>query len=174
MDKQRMLHTARLALRFATEADIPTIMALEQHPDNRSFVCQGTEEQHRREVIDPDYILLVFTSQDDDSLIGYCLVWLNRVSNWAELRRMVITKKGQGYGREALNGLFSYLFDEILVNKVWLDVYPHNTVGITLYESVGMHCDGRLRQNFYDERLGYLDQFIYSRLKSEHESEKMQ
>ena len=174
MDKKRVLHTARLALRFATEEDIPTIMALEQHPDNRSFVCQGTKEQHHREVIDPDCILWVFTNQADDSLVGYCLVWINRESNWAELRRIVITQKGQGYGREALKGLFSYLFDEISVNKVWLDVYPHNAVGISLYESLGMSCDGRLRQNFYDERLGYLDQLIYSRLKREHDREDLQ
>ena len=52
-------------------------------------------------------------------------------------------------------------------NRLWLDVYPDNAVGINLYESLGMHKDGILRQNYKAER-GYLDQIIYSILRSEY------
>lgn len=40
-------------------------------------------------------------------------------------------------------------------------------VGIILYEKLGMHRDGVLRQNYKAER-GYLDQIIYSLLRSEY------
>lgn len=52
---------------------------------------------------------------------------------------------------------------------LWLDVYPDNEIGIKLYESLGMHCDGVLRQNYLAER-GYLDQIIYSLLRCEYET----
>ena len=56
---------------------------------------------------------------------------------------------------------------ELNINRFWLDAYPDNTVGIHLYESLGMHRDGVLRQNYKSER-GYLDQIIFSMLKDEY------
>lgn len=38
---------------------------------------------------------------------------------------------------------------------------------LEIYESLGMHKDGVLRQNYKAER-GYLDQIIYSMLRSEY------
>jgi len=50
---------------------------------------------------------------------------------------------------------------------IGLDAYPDNLIGIRLYESLGMHLDGVLRQNYKSSR-GYLDQIIYSMLKTEY------
>ena len=65
--------------------------------------------------------------------------------------------------------LLRFAFEEMETNRFWLDVYPDNLVGIKLYESLGMHRDGVLRQNYKAER-GYLDQIIYSMLRSEYEA----
>ena len=67
-----------------------------------------------------------------------------------------------------MEGLVMYAFEETETNRLWLDVYPDNISGINLYESLGMHKDGVLRQNYKAER-GYLDQIIYSMLRSEYE-----
>lgn len=169
MDKNSQFKTNRLTIRFAKESDLETIIRWENEPENRDFVWQGTLEEHRMEMVDPEHALQVFVDQTDQSLIGYSLSRWNRQSNWLELRRIVIEQKGQGYGKEVMKGLFQYFFDELGVNKIWLDVYPHNVIGIQLYEGLGMTRDGVLRQNYYSERLGYLDQIIYSLLKSEYE-----
>jgi RimJ/RimL family protein N-acetyltransferase len=84
-----------------------------------------------------------------------------------ELRRIAITEKGLGFGREAMEAIMAFAFRELGTNRFWLDVYPDNLIGIRLYESLGMHLDGVLRQNYKSSR-GYLDQIIYSMLKTEY------
>ena len=99
--------------------------------------------------------------------VGYALIRLDPKSEIFELRRIAIAEKNKGYGREAMEALFKFAFEELGTNRFWLDAYPDNVVGIRLYESLGMHRDGVLRQNYKAER-GYLDQIIFSMLKSEY------
>lgn len=169
MDKQQVIESRRLRIRFADQADIGPIMQLEQDPENRDFVWQGTTQEHVREITDPDYALMVFEDKASGRMAGYSLSRINRQSYWAELRRIVIIPKGQGLGKESLQALVKYFFEDLELNKVWLDVYPHNTVGIRLYEGVGMKLEGVLRQNYYSDRLGFLDQMIYSMLRTEYQ-----
>ncbi len=99
--------------------------------------------------------------------LGYALVRLNRKSEIFELRRIAISDKRKGYGRESMKALLKYAFEEMNINRFWLDVYPDNIFGIRLYESLGMNRDGVLRQSYKSER-GYLDQIIYSMLREEY------
>ena len=169
MDKQHIIESPRLIIRFAEQADIAPIMQLEQDPQNRDFVWQGTLQEHSREIAHPDYALMVFEDRASGRMAGYSLSRINRQSFWAELRRIVIIPKGQGLGKESLQALMKYFFEDLELNKVWLDVYPHNTVAIKLYESLGMKLEGILRQNYYSDRLGFLDQMIYSMLRTEYQ-----
>lgn len=161
------METSNLKIIKAREEDIKDIMEMEQHEDNRNFIWQGTYEQHLNEITDKDYILLIFKSKEDNQTIGFALNYLDYKSEKFELRRIAVTVKGKGYGREALNALIKYTFEVLNFNKFWLDVYPDNFVGIKLYESVGFHRDGVLRQNYKSER-GFLDQIVYSMLKNEY------
>lgn len=192
------METRRLTIEQAKVSDINNVIQLEEHPDNRDFLWVGTFEEHLREMRDPDHLLLVFRRKDalpegdkvpgapeparpaEDWLVGYALVRLNRKSEIFELRRIAIDSrdKRKGYGREAMEALFAMAFEEltergIAINRFWLDVYPDNEYGINLYESLGMHRDGCLRQNYKSER-GYLDQIIYSMLREEYMERKKQ
>ena len=160
--------TDRLYLMEAQESDINMIMEIENHKDNRDFIWQGTYEQHLSEINDENHLLLKFEKTEDRGIAGYCLIGLDRHSERFELRRIAITDKGKGYGREAIKALMDYAFTELGMNKFWLDVYPDNKVGISLYESLGLKKEGVLRQNYKSER-GYLDQVVYSMLKSEYQ-----
>ena len=155
----------------ATFEDIPAIIALEIQKDNRDYLWIGTEEEHREEIEHPNHLLLIFRKKDNSDIVGYALVRLNRKSEIFELRRIAISEKRKGYGREAMEALLKEAFENMGINRFWLDVYPDNVFGINLYESLGMHRDGVLRQNYKAER-GYLDQIIYSMLKSEYFSRK--
>ncbi|WP_028830274.1 GNAT family N-acetyltransferase [Proteocatella sphenisci] len=159
--------TKRLYIVEAKESDIDMIMEIENHKDNRDFIWQGTVEQHINEINSDDSMLLKFEAKKDKHCIGYCLVALDRKSERFELRRIAITEKGKGYGREAISALIKYAFKELGMNKFWLDVYPDNKVGIVLYESLGLKKEGVLRQNYKSDR-GYLDQIVYSMLRSEY------
>ena len=173
MDKTMQWETDRLDIRFARYDDIKLIMQWENDPQNRDFVWQGTLEEHIKEINHPDYALLIFSDKASHTTIGYSLIWINRHSNWAELRRLVVSEKGKGYGKEALSAVMEFLFRVIKVNKVWLDVYPINRVAIQLYERIGMKRDGVLRENFYSDTLGYLDQIVYSILMSEYDNREV-
>ena len=160
--------TDRLYLMEAKESDINMIMEIENHKDNRDFIWQGTYEQHLSEINDENHLLLKFEKSEDRGIAGYCLIGLDRHSERFELRRIAITEKGKGYGREAIKALMDYAFTELGMNKFWLDVYPDNKVGISLYESLGLKKEGVLRQSYKSER-GYLDQVLYSMLRSEYQ-----
>lgn len=162
-----MTETERLIIVEAKDSDIPCVMALESHKDNRDYLWVGTEEEHKQEIRDPNYLLLVFRRKEDDETVGYALVKLDKKSEIFELKRIAISDKGKGYGREAMEALLKAAFERFNTNRFWLDVYPDNIPGINLYESLGMHRDGVLRQNYKAER-GYLDQIIYSMLKKEY------
>ncbi len=162
-----MIETERLYIANAIEADIETIIELENHKDNRDFVWTGTYEEHKAEIEDKNHLVFIFRRKEDDLIIGYALIRLDFKSEIFELRRIIISHKGMGYGKEVMKALLKYTFEKMNMNRFWLDVYPDNVIGINLYEGLGMHRDGVLRQNYKSER-GYLDQIIYSMLKSEY------
>ena len=181
-----LFRTNRLEVYEASDRDVDMIIEIESHPENRDFVWIGTPEQHRFEIRDPNHLLLLFRDNETETnwdpadngypnvpgnIKGFALIGLDFKSDIFEIRRIAITEKGKGYGREAMEGLIKNAFEETYTNRLWLDVYPDNAAGIKLYESLGMHKDGVLRQNYKAER-GYLDQIIYSILRSEYLSDQ--
>ena len=162
-----MLETERLAIVEAAESDIGWIVAQENDEENRRFIWVGTYEEHLAEIADPGHRLLVIRRKDGVETVGYALARLDFMSERFELRRIVIAQKGRGYGRESMEALMKYAFETLKFNRFWLDVYPDNAVGIKLYESLRLHRDGVLRQNYKSDR-GYLDQIIYSMLREEY------
>lgn len=52
----------------------------------------------------------------------------------------------QGLGRDALQSLLRFGFEEMNLNRICLRVFAENERGIHLYEKVGFQHEGRLRQ----------------------------
>ncbi|MDL2211821.1 GNAT family N-acetyltransferase [Erysipelotrichaceae bacterium OttesenSCG-928-M19] len=163
-----LFETEKLIIDEAVESDIETVIAIESHKDNRDYLWIGSHEDHLSEINDPNQILALIKNKTDLNPVGYCLIRLDRKSDVFELRRVAITHKGQGYGKEVMHGLLDYAFKTLNSNRFWLDVYPDNVAGIRLYKGLGMKRDGVLRQSDKTDR-GYLDQVIYSILKSEYD-----
>lgn len=162
-----MFQTERLEIIRATDDYIDKIIEMESHPDNRDFIWIGTFEDHQSEIKDKNHILWIFRAKEDAKIVGYGLARLDWKSEIFELRRIVITNKGLGYGKEAMKGIIKYAFEDFRANRFWLDVYPDNIVGISLYEKLGLKKEGVLRQNYKSDR-GYLDQIVYSMLREEY------
>ncbi len=127
-----MIETKRLYIVDATESDIGIIMKLENHKDNRNFVWSGTYEEHKAEIEDENHLLFVFRRKEDHLIIGYALIGLDFKSQVFELRRIIVSHKGMGYGKEVMKALLKYAFEDMNMNRFWLDVYPDNVVGINL------------------------------------------
>lgn len=73
-----MISTRRMNIVEAAETDIDSIIALEEHPENRDYLWIGTYEEHLAEIDDPNHLLLLFREKSDDRVVGYALIRLNK------------------------------------------------------------------------------------------------
>jgi RimJ/RimL family protein N-acetyltransferase len=91
-------------------------------------------------------------TKDTNEYIGWCgYLNLNRMNNVAEIGIAIGNKSywGKGYGTDALNILLRFLFNELNVRKISLDVHDFNERAINSYKKVGFKEEGRLRQEGY-------------------------
>lgn len=158
--------TERLLVRAAEEDDLNYIIGLEQNEENNAFVFQGTIEEHLYEIRDKNTYLMIIEDKSNQFPMGFILSGIIRKSDIFELRRIVISDKNKGFGKEAISGLMKYCFEELSINRFWLDVFTDNHAGIHLYRQLGMTLDGILRESHKTEN-NYRDQMIFSILKKE-------
>lgn len=164
-----MIKTKSLIIEKMTKEEIPALMEIEHDPANSIFIWTNTKEEHEAELSDPNVLTLAVKGREDGLIVGYVIVDLDFESEWFEVKRIAFRpdQKGKGYGRETLAALIRYAFEEMKLNKVWLEAYADNQIGRGLYESMGFHIDGILRQHHREKR-GIMDQVQYSILKGEY------
>lgn len=168
-----MITSKRLKITKLTMPEVPVLMEIEHDPVNSVFIWTNTKEEHEEELSDPNVLTLSVKRKTDDYIVGYVIVDLDLDSEWFEIKRIAFREKGKGYGRETMNSLIKYAFEEMKLNKVWLEAYSDNDIGRALYESLGFHIDGILRQHHREVR-GIMDQVQYSMLKGEYAELKKQ
>lgn len=155
-----------LSLRPTTDLDLDFVIAAERHPDNCPFVGQWTRQRHASACSDPDhrhYILQTeqtsnwlqaaqqvsqpHPSQAQGQRVGY-LIFQGFTDDHlnVQIRRLVVTQKGQGYGRLALRWAKYLAFEQWSTHRLWLDVKTHNPRAQHLYKSEGFVYEGTLRE----------------------------
>ncbi|MFD3450324.1 GNAT family N-acetyltransferase [Microbacteriaceae bacterium 4G12] len=80
-----------------------------------------------------------------------------------------VSLTGKGYGTEAIKIALRFVFDQLTLNRLQLEVFSHNLRGIRAYEKVGFVKEGTLRQSlFYNDT--YSDEIIMAILKSDYKN----
>jgi UDP-4-amino-4,6-dideoxy-N-acetyl-beta-L-altrosamine N-acetyltransferase len=79
------------------------------------------------------------------------------------------SERGKGIGKRSMKLLFDYLFGELNMHKVSLEVTSFNENSIALYESFGFKREGTLREHYYWNN-EYHDVHIYGLMKNEYSS----
>ncbi len=75
--------------------------------------------------------------------------------------------RGKGYGTDAMKVLIDFIFNQINVNKVQLNVFGFNERAIKSYKKSGFVEEGRIRQRLF--RNGkYQDQIVMGILRDEY------
>lgn len=134
-------------LRRTAEGDLDFVLAAEGAEENRRFVGQWSREQHRGALSNPDLAHLVVESVEDERPVGYVIMaGLLDGNRSVEFRRVVITEKGKGYGREVLRVVKRMAFEELKAHRLWLDVREKNERARGLYASEGFLVEGMLRE----------------------------
>jgi diamine N-acetyltransferase len=141
--------TAELRLRPTDEDDLDYVVAAEADPDNAPFLAPSPREEHLGFLRDPRQRHLI--AEADGRRVGFALLRLHPEDRAVELRRLAVTEKGRGHGREALRLAIAQAFEEHDAHRLWLDVKPHNERARSLYRSAGFVEEGTLRDALYHD-----------------------
>jgi RimJ/RimL family protein N-acetyltransferase len=117
--------------------------------------------------------MFMIVSLEDNSPIGACgLLYINWIIRSADfsfyigLENMYIDQ--DGLALEATNLLLNYGFNNLNLNKIWMELYEFdNQKNIFFRKKFGFQQDGCLRDNCY-ENGKYWNSFILSLLKDEY------
>jgi len=158
-----------LELRKTEERDLDYVLAVEHSDENRLFVIPWSREQHLQALVDPDVAHLIVNAQ---TKVGYViLAGLLGPNQSIELRRIVISEKGKGYGSAAVEMLKDLVFKTYQAHRLWLDVKVQNHRARGIYEAAGFVTEGTLRECLHTEN-GFDSLVIMSMLRQEYDESK--
>jgi RimJ/RimL family protein N-acetyltransferase len=130
-----------------SEADLDFVVSAEQHAENRSFVTEWPREQHLGALTSENLAHLIIESTTEGRRVGYLiLAGLADANQSIEFRRILVTEKGKGYGKQALRLVKKLAFEKLKAHRLWLDVKEHNVRARHLYEAEGFVVEGVLRE----------------------------
>lgn len=137
----------RIRLRLAREGDLPYIMETEYKPENAKYVIPYPEAQHRQTLDAGHAVHLIVETADGSERLGFLMIaGLDNSSKEIEFTRIILDRKGAGYGRETLRLLKAWAFEDLGFHRAWLDCKDHNTRALHLYESEGFVREGLIRE----------------------------
>ena len=156
-------------LRPTAPDDIPFVVATEAAPESRIFVQVWTEGEHRAALENSDVAHFIIVDQASERPVGFViLAGLASRHRSIELRRVVVTTRGAGYGRAAVRIIKDHAFRELGAHRLWLDVLEENTRARRLYISEGFVEEGALRECFLTDA-GFKTLVVMSILASDYE-----
>lgn len=74
---------------------------------------------------------------------------------------------GKGYGTDAMGVLLKFIFEQMNIHKIKLNVFSYNERAIKSYEKCGFKVEGVLRQEIFRDGC-YYDEIIMGLLKDEY------
>ena len=129
-----MEQTDKISIKRTDFKDLNKIMDFEK--ENSQFIQQYNIAEHK-EILESECHLSIF-ELENNRLIGHII--LNGISDQKksiEFRRIVISEKGLGYGKDSIKLIKKICFEKYKADRIWLDVYSENKRAIKLYESQG-------------------------------------
>jgi diamine N-acetyltransferase len=157
----------KTSLRRTTENDLDFVLNAEHCPENSPFVNRWTREQHAGILSSEDAAHFIIVPEPEGGRVGYViLAGLADSHQSIELRRIVVTEKNNGHGKEALSLIKQLAFAELTAQRLWLDVKEGNLRARHVYESEGFIFEGVLRECFHGEN-GFESLVVMSVLREE-------
>lgn len=145
---------------------ISWVRAAENHPENRSYVYQWTEQEHLASLSNPN--IAHYIIYDQQQAVAYVILeGVCDPSHNLNLRRIVVTEKNRGYGTKILQLIKKLAFESLGAHRLWLDVFCDNHRAYQLYKKVGFREEGMLRESYLRDG-EYASQYIMALLASEY------
>jgi diamine N-acetyltransferase len=156
-----MLRGSLVFLRPAERTDIPTFVRwlsddrTTRNLDLRSPIGLAMEERWFEDLLEHhgrDRWLFVVCRQLDGRAVGSIDLHELDLTNGGCGLGVVIgdpADRSQGYGRDAIGTLLDFAFDQLRLERVWLDVYDANADARRLYERIGFVVEATFRHGVY-------------------------
>ena len=173
------LTTEDLILRPSVFEDLDVFYKWEQQPSVTEFFSirdgQTLEEVTRKFIADSDdpSAMQLTICRKDGTPIGR-IVMADIIEGWkAELWRIYLADpalRGKGYGKQAMQAMMQFCFEELKLERLYLDHYTGNPAA-GLYLHLGFQYEGVLRRNCRKNGKLY-DVHLMSMLREEYEAVK--
>lgn len=156
-----------IIIRNTQEQDLDFVYNTEHESENAQYVGQWEIEQHISALSQRDILHLTVEDVKAHNRMGYVIIaGLENPNNSIELKRIVISEKGKGFGRETLKLVKRVAFNQLKAHRLWLDVRYNNHRAQSLYKSERFFEEGVLRDCiFYNGE--YESLIVMSILKNE-------
>lgn len=170
--------TKDLKIRPTEMSDLELFFAWERDPDVTKYFSigdgQSREELYQKyfnDLQDPSVrqFTIELKGEGDGKVIGRIVIG-DIIEGWkAEIWRIYIADKslrGKGYGRQAMEAVMKYCFEELSLERLYLDHYTGNPARY-LYLNLGFKPEGCLRNNCRKNGVLY-DVHLLSMLREEY------
>jgi len=152
MSEDFLLKARQIGVRYTTVEDLDTVLKMEQDAENAPFIRQWTKRQHRSAIKSKNIAHLIIQKRNSDKIIGYIImVGLENYDKNIEFKRLVITDKGVGLGRQAVQLIKRLGFEKFGAHRLWLEVVLHNDRAYELYKTEGFTDEGVHRESLKQE-----------------------
>jgi ribosomal-protein-alanine N-acetyltransferase len=167
------LRTPRLLLRpfrstdrgaFARWADDPAYRRHlgPDHPGVDEFV------EHNAAADGETELAWVVSLLETDAPIGSVFLGVERPDGLGHLACLIGPDHwGRGVGTEAARAVIDYAFARLGLAKVYARAAAGNTASVRGMETLGMRCEGRLREQRIDHAGNRVDELVYGLLQAE-------
>ncbi|MCL4836278.1 MAG: GNAT family N-acetyltransferase [Caldilineaceae bacterium] len=155
-----LFETDRLRVRRLSAQDTPAYFAIFSHPEVMRYwstppwtsfaqaeeSIAAVQEGYRS----GEWFRYGVERKEDRALIGVCALFnFHKPSRRAEIGYALGRPYwGQGYMREALNGLIAYAFTTLDLNRLEADIDPRNAASARTLERLGFAKEGEMRERW--------------------------
>jgi RimJ/RimL family protein N-acetyltransferase len=157
-----MLTGKKVRLRAYRREDLPLALEYINEPEVKTNLVIGIPLPMKPEdeekwyeslsISKPETFSFAIETLDEPRYIGGCglnkIDWKNRVAQVGIFIGLELYR-GQGYGTDAMNVLLRFIFDQMNMNKVRLEVFSFNARAIKSYEKCGFVREGVMRQELF-------------------------
>jgi diamine N-acetyltransferase len=133
-------------LRPTTEVDLDFAVKAESDPDTSPFIIPWPRDRHAMALSDLDIAHRIAEDEARNPVGFVILGGLTNPDSSIEFRRIVVVRKGRGFGRSIVRAVTELAFNELQAHRLWLDVKVHNARARALYKSEGFVEEGLLRE----------------------------
>lgn len=136
-----------VSLHPTQDTDVDFVVTAENAPDNTTFISKWTKEQHLENLLNPNFCYFTIINVENRTPLGYVILeGLSDENHSVNIKRIVVTAKGLGIGRMAIEQVKNFAFNECQAHRLWLDVKTFNSRAQHLYMSEGFKVEGTLRE----------------------------